>query len=113
MATPYSDWSILPLAVKIGSKQGTSKLYIQFTRVGADVFVHYALSSSKSTEGPPSTLQLLREIKGFSALATDAATTHKEDPWHVGVMVCGPLSEKTEAQWENFTVDYEKAASST
>lgn len=108
MSTPYSDWSIVLLTDKIGSKQDTSKLYIQFTRVGADVFVHYAVSSLKITEGPPPKLQLLREIKGFSALATEAAK-NKEDPWHVGVMVCGPLSEQTEAQWENFTIDYEKS----
>jgi regulation of enolase protein 1 (concanavalin A-like superfamily) len=110
VAAPYSDWSILPLKEKIGSNEGESKLYLQYTRVQADVFVHYAISN-KVTKDPPAKLQLLREMKGFGVTASNAAP-NKQDHWHLGVMVCGPLSERTEAQWDNFSVDYTKASHS-
>lgn len=104
VASPYSDWSISPLKDRIGSKDGQSKLYIQYTRVRADVFVHFAIGPAAS-HNPPTELQLLREIKGFGVLATEAAS-NKQDPWHLGVMVCGPLSQQTKAQWDHFSVDY-------
>jgi hypothetical protein len=77
---------------------------LQYTRVRADVFVHFAVGPAAS-HNPPTELQLLREIKGFGVLATEAASS-KEDPWHLGVMVCGPLSQQTKAQWDHFSVDY-------
>lgn len=102
VAAPYSDWSISPLDTKIGRQAGESKLYIQFTRSQADVFVHYAVSDVNTNQNPPNKLQLLREIKGFAVLSSAATSTD----WHVGVMVCGPLSNSTEGQWEDFTLEY-------
>jgi regulation of enolase protein 1 (concanavalin A-like superfamily) len=107
VAAPYSDWSISPLAKRIGSKEEEAKLYIQFTRTKADIFVHYALSSS-ITETPPKELQLLREIKGFAAARAEEAKSSLQGSdysWHLGVMVCGPLSESTEATWDNFSLE--------
>ncbi|UZJ53728.1 hypothetical protein CBS101457_003048 [Exobasidium rhododendri] len=107
VAAPYSDWSISPLTQSIGSKPGESKLYIQFTRAKADLFVHYAVADAAS-QGPPMHLQLLREIKGFAVLPSPSTSSSEEDSdaWHVGVMVCGPLSEATVGQWEYFSVDF-------
>jgi len=80
---------------------------MQFTRAQADVFVHYAIGDNADT-APPSELQLLREIKGFAVnpASSSSSASSPDDVWHLGAMVCGPLSESTEGQWENFTLNY-------
>ena len=81
---------------------------MQFTRAGVDVFVHFAIAEAVS-DSPPKSLHLLREMKGFASLARTQGAVQGQ-PWHLGVMVCGPLSESTRGEWENFSFDVVKTA---
>ena len=97
---PFSDWSTSPSPHPMAERYW---LYAQVSRVGPDVHCHWHLQRG-TADGPParvpeeSELVQAREVRGFALSAA-------EEPWHVGIMACGPLSEQTRATFAHFQLD--------
>lgn len=79
------------------TKREGSWLYVEAKRTGADVILSYAHGSPNPSSGRPADTEkhLMREVKGFAKAIGRS--------WQVGVMTCGPKSQKTESTFHYFT----------